>query len=112
MLICCNCVIFININYIFNLDNTKIAIIIVFFPCFPKTWNGITVLTSTDFFSLRLRKLVYCKEQPLRNMLVTRMADHSLHPVPMCSTYHYYFHHSLFLDDCASIHHYYHRRTS
>ena len=50
MLIYCNWVIFININYIFNLENIKIAIIIIFFPCFPKTWNGITVLTSTDFF--------------------------------------------------------------
>ena len=57
MLIYCNWVIFININYIFNLENIKIAIIIIFFPCFPKTWNGITVLTSTDFFFAQTQEI-------------------------------------------------------
>ena len=42
-------------------------------------WSVITGLTITDSLSLRLRKLVYCRQQSLIKMLAIRMANHPIH---------------------------------
>ena len=51
---------------------------------FSEAWTGLTVLTITDSLLFRLGKLVYYKLQPLRKILVIRLASHPLHHVP-CS---------------------------
>ena len=50
-------------------------------PCIPKVWTGIATITITDSLSLRLRKSIYCQQQPLRKMLVLKMENHPLRPL-------------------------------
>ena len=48
------------------------------FPCFLETWAEVNALTITDSSSLRLRKLACHQQQPLKSILVIRMANHPL----------------------------------
>ena len=50
-------------------------------PYFPEAWTQIAVLTVNDSLLLRLRKLGYLKQQPLRKMLVIRMTSHPPYPL-------------------------------
>ena len=54
------------------------------FPCFLEAWTEINVLTITNSSSLRLRKLACHQQQPLKTILVIRMANHPLHPISHC----------------------------
>ena len=57
---------------------------LLIFPCFLEAWREINTLTITDSSSLRLRKLAYHQQQPLKAILVIRMANHPLHPISHC----------------------------
>ena len=48
------------------------------FPCFLKAWTEINALTITDSSSLRLRKLACHQKQPLKTILVIKMANDPL----------------------------------
>lgn len=50
-------------------------------PCFLKVWTGITVVTITDSLLFRLRKLVYCWQEPLKKI-----------PSSIPTVYYCYFH--------------------
>lgn len=51
------------------------------FLYFLKTCVEINALTVTDCSLLRLRKLAYHRQQPLKVILVTKMANQSLYPI-------------------------------
>ena len=55
--------------------------LILISPFFLKVWTMITGLTITDFLSLRLRKLVYCRQQSLIQMLAIGVTNYSIHPL-------------------------------
>ena len=55
--------------------------LILISPFFLKVWTMITGLTITDFLSLRLRKLVYCRQQSLMEMLGIGVTNYSIHPL-------------------------------
>ena len=46
---------------------------------FLKAWKVITGITITDYLLLRLRKLVYYRQQSLMEMLVIGMANYPIH---------------------------------
>ena len=46
---------------------------------FVKVWTLIIELTITDTLLLMLRKLVYCRQQPLMKMLAIGMGNHLIH---------------------------------
>ena len=50
-------------------------------PCFPEARTEIAEFTITDSLTLRPRKLVYCKQQPLKAMLAIWMVNHPPHPL-------------------------------
>ena len=52
---------------------------VLIFSFFPKVWTVVSGFTITDFLLLRIRKLIYCRQQSLMKMLAIRMANHSIH---------------------------------
>ena len=52
------------------------------FPCFHEVWTGITVLTVTNFLSLRLRKIRIFQVEASEEDACNRRSNHPLHPFP------------------------------
>ena len=50
-------------------------------PFFLKVWTAMTGLTITDSSLLRLRKLVYCRQQSLMKVLAIKMANYPIYPL-------------------------------
>ena len=50
-------------------------------PFFLKVWTAMTGLAKTDSSLLRLRKLVYCRQQSLMKMLAIKMANYPIYPL-------------------------------